>query len=254
MLVKRHSLCPWRLQDHKLAPVARMRVPAMVQVRDHRQAGTLNVWHAHKHIFLSRDYAAVHVLPSYLKRRRGDAVDGNKKNKKTKVIKQWDRDVVCLPPKKSDGVVSFSRGGYRTYLANCGLIGKLHMTSDMDEEDVAREVRSIFQGPMKGKADFHFQYLQATGGGTKSLTVPAQSESFKWTPFQVSRLSGQSGTIYILAKDELDLNDKVAITYCVILCSVTVYAHVLCLCMRYPVAILCVGIFFGNYFICLVIC
>ena len=70
--------------------------------------------------------------------------------------------MVCLPPRKSDGVVGFPRGGYRTYLANCGLIGKLHMISDMDEEDVAREIRSIFKGPMKGKADFQFQYLQAT--------------------------------------------------------------------------------------------
>ena len=134
-------------------------------------------------IFLSRDYVAVHVLPSYLKRRRSDTVDSNKKSKKAKVIKQWDRDVVCLTPRKSDGVVSFPRGGYRTYLAYCGLIGKLHMTSDMDEEDVAREIRSIFKGPMMDKLDFQFQYLQATGSGTKSLTAPAQSESFKWTPF-----------------------------------------------------------------------
>ena len=107
-------------------------------------------------------------MPSYLRRRRGDAVDSNKKNKKAKVIKQWDRDVLCLHPRKSNGVISFPRGKYRTYLANCGLIGKLHMTSDMDEEDLAREIRSIFKGPMKGKADFRFHYLQATGGGTKS--------------------------------------------------------------------------------------
>ena len=152
------------------------------------------------------------MLPSYLKRKRGDD-STNKKSKKAKVIKQWDRDVLCLPPRKSGGgVISFPRGKYRTYLANCGLIGKLHMTSEMDEEDVAREIRSIFNRPMKGKSDFRFQYLQATGGGTKSLTVPAQSASFKWTPVQVSRLSGQSGTIYTLAQDELDLediNDKV---------------------------------------------
>ena len=152
-------------------------------------------------------------------------MDTNRKNKKPKVIKQWDRDVLCLPPRKSDGVLSFPRGKYRTYLANCGLIEKLHMNSDMDEEDVAREVRSIFKGPMKGKADFRYQYLQATGGGTKSLTVPAQSESFKWTPFQVSRLSGQSGTIYILAQDELDLNDKVLLLH-IVLYSVVVCMHV----------------------------
>ena len=141
----------------------------------------INIWDVLLY-YLNRDYAAVHVLPSYLKRRRGDAVDSNRKTKRSKVIKQWDRDVTCLPPRKSDGVISFPRGKYRTGLANCGLIGKLHMTSEMDEEDMAREIRSIFKGPMKGKADFHFQYLQATGGGTKSLTVPAQSASFKWMP------------------------------------------------------------------------
>ena len=129
------------------------------------------------------------------------------KLRELKVIKQWDWDVTYLPPRKSDGVISFPRGKYCTGLANCGLIGKLHMTSEMDKEDVAREIRSIFKEPMKGKADFHFQYLQATGGGTKSLTVPTQSASFKWTPLQVSRLSGQSGTVYILAQDELDLKD-----------------------------------------------
>lgn len=134
---------------------------------------------------------------------------------RNQVIKQWDRDVLCLPPRKSGSVISFPRGKYRTDLANSGLIGKLHMTSEMDEEDVAREIRSIFKRPMKSKADFRFQYLQATGGCTKFLTVPAQSASFKWTPLQVSRLSGQSGTVYILAQDELDLkniNDKVQCT------------------------------------------
>ena len=132
-------------------------------------------------------------MPSYLRRRRGDAVDSNKKNIKAKVIKQWDRDVLCLPPRKSNGVISFPRGKYRTYLANCGLIGKLHMTSDMDEEDVAREIRSIFKGPMKqGRLSFslspsHWRWHQV-------FDRACPSESFKWTSFQVSRLSGQSGT------------------------------------------------------------
>ena len=132
-------------------------------------------------------------------------MNSNRKAKKAKVFKQWDRDVVCC-------VISFPRGGCRTDLANYGLIGKLHMTSEMDEEDMAKEITSIFKGPMKGNDNFHFQYLQSTGGGTKSLTVPVQSASFKWTPLQVSRLSGQSGTVFILAQDELDLkdiNDKV---------------------------------------------
>ena len=166
---------------------------------------------------LHRDYTAVTVLPSYLRRRRDVAMD--RKPKKAKVIKQWDRDVLCLPPRKGGGVLSYPRGKYRAQLADCGLIGKLHMTSVMEEEDVAREIRSIFKGPMKDDANFQFQYLQSTGGGSKSLTIPAQSESFKWTAYQVARLSGQSGTIYILALDELDLkdsNDKVQYTLCMV--------------------------------------
>ncbi len=48
-------------------------------------------------------------------------------------------------------------------------------------------------------------YLQSTGGGAKSLMVPSQSTAFQWTAEQVSRLSGQKGTIYILAEADLIL-------------------------------------------------
>ena len=157
---------------------------------------------------MNRDYSAVHVLPSYLRRRRSDR-GSESKPKKAKVIKQWDRDVVCFP-RNARGVgntVKFPRGKYKAYLASCGLMGKLHMTSEMDEEDVASEIRGIFKRQMNNDSNFRFQYLQAAGGGTNLLTVPAQSPSFKWTPQQVSRLSGQAGIIYILAQDELTLND-----------------------------------------------
>ena len=125
------------------------------------------------------------------------------------MIKHWDRDVLCLPKnaKAVGNMISFPRGKYRAYLASAGLIGKLHMTSEMSDEDVASEIRSIFKSLMNDNSNFRFQYLQAAGSGTKALTVPAQSPSFKWTPQQVSRLSGQSGTIYILAQDELALKD-----------------------------------------------
>lgn len=75
----------------------------------------------------------------------------------------------------------------------------------MTDEEVATEIRSVFKGPMGGDLNFPFQYLQPTGGGSKSLTVPSQSASFKWTPQQVSRLAGQSGTVYVLAQSELHL-------------------------------------------------
>ena len=61
---------------------------------------------------------------------------------------------------------------------------------------------------MNGDPEFWFQYLQATGGGTKFLTIPAQSSTFKWTSQQVARLSGQTGKIYILAQDDLILKAR----------------------------------------------
>ena len=51
--------------------------------------------------------------------------------------------------------------------------------------------------------------LQPTGGGS---TIPSQSSSFKWIPQQVARLSGQSGTIYILAQSELTLPDDIEVS------------------------------------------
>ena len=154
-------------------------------------------------VFFVREYSAVHILPSFLKRK---GTRENAKSKKPKVIKQWDRDVVCLPPRTGGGNFAFPRGSYRSYLAKCGLIGKLHMTSKMSEEEVATEICSIFKAPMKNNAYFQFQYLHPTGGGTKCLAIPAQSSSFKWTAQQVACLAGQAGTIYILAQEDLDLS------------------------------------------------
>ena len=73
----------------------------------------------------------------------------------------------------------------------------------MTDEDAERKIHSIFKGPMQNDGNFPFLYLQATGGGAKSLTIPSQNSSFKWIPQQVARLSSQSGTIYILAKADL---------------------------------------------------
>ena len=43
------------------------------------------------------------------------------------------------------GNISFPRGDYRAFLASCGLIGKLHLTSEMTEEEVAAEIRTVFK-------------------------------------------------------------------------------------------------------------
>ena len=120
------------------------------------------------------------------------------------MVKTWDRDILCIPNggRRSGGGISFPRGRYRAYLARSGLIGKLHLSSEMTDKDVEDEIRTIFKGPMQNNRSFPFVYLQSTGGGSKTLTIPSQSSSFKWTPQQVAR-SSQSGTIYILAQDDL---------------------------------------------------
>lgn len=168
---------------------------------------------------LNRDRSAVHILPSYLKRKASTGKESCKKPKKAKTVKTWDRDILCIPEsiqsKGAGGNFSFPRGKLRAQLARSGLIGKLRLMSEMTDEEVAAEIRSVFKGPMKSNPEFPFLYLQPTGGGSKMLTIPSLSSSFKWTAQQVARLSGQSGTIYILAQSELTFRDDIEVN-CII--------------------------------------
>ena len=45
----------------------------------------------------------------------------------------------------TDSSTLFSQGRYRARQANNGLIGKLHITSEMDDNDVTQDIRSIFK-------------------------------------------------------------------------------------------------------------
>ena len=148
-----------------------------------------------------------------MRRRCNSANRGGSSAKKPKQVKTWDRDVMCLPQSRktlaSNGTIKYPRGKYRSELAAMGLIGKIHLTSEMSEVDVRNEVTSVFRGPMKNDPNFPFVYLQPTGGGSKSLVVPPQSSSFKWNPQQVAKLGGQTGLIYILAQAELSLPSEV---------------------------------------------
>lgn len=123
--------------------------------------------------------------------------------KKPNTIKTYDRDVLCLPRSRQNisigGNIKYPRGKYRSLLASSGLIGKLNLTSEMSDINVLKEIRSMFKGPMRDNADFPFVYLQPTGGGSRSLTIPSHSASFKWIPKQVAWLSGQTSVIYMLA-------------------------------------------------------
>lgn len=146
---------------------------------------------------------ACQILPSYLKRKSQGGGGGGGKAKKVNAIQSWDRDIICLPvsSKKSGSNISYPRGKFRTDLGSLGLIGKVHLTSMMSEEDVRNEVRSVFQGPMGGQPNFPFAFLQPTGYGSKSLTIPAVSASFEWSAQQVAKLGGNKGTIYIVAEE-----------------------------------------------------
>ena len=73
----------------------------------------------------------------------------------------------------------------------------------MGEEEVENEIRSVFQWPMDGRDDFMFPFLQSTGVGTRTLTIPSVSASFQWTAQQVAKLGSYKQAIYIIAIDEL---------------------------------------------------
>ena len=64
------------------------------------------------------------------------------------------------------------------------------------------EIRSVFSGPMDDDRMFRIKILQPSGGGSKSLTIPQVSASFRWT---ASAIVGKNAKmpVYILADDDL---------------------------------------------------
>ena len=151
------------------------------------------------------------ILPSFLKRKaRGDS---GGKSKKPRALTTWDRDIVCLPNecKKAESAVPYPRGNFRARLCEEGLVGKVRLTSHMSVEEVEDEIRSVFNVAMQGDPSFPFKYLQATGGGNRSLSVPSVSASFQWTAQQVAKLGNQRNVIYILAEKDLVLRGDVKV-------------------------------------------
>lgn len=117
-------------------------------------------------------------------------------------------------PSEADSniTVTYPRGKVRAKLGESGLIGKLRLSSAMTVEEVEKEVRSVFSQPMGGMSDFPFSFLQPTGMGSRTLTVPSTSSSFSWTAQQVAKLAGYKQVIYILAHDELTLPDIIKVS------------------------------------------
>ena len=158
---------------------------AAVEVRAASLVGTLTnlsllaVRHVACILFRRR---ASFILPSFLKRK------GEERSSKAKKAKTpWDRDIVCLPNSlmEKNKYIPFPRGKTRALLACNGLIGKLHISSEMSESDVFGEMRSVFKGAMQGDPNFPFKLLQPTGEGSRS---PPISDTFHWTAQQVSKL------------------------------------------------------------------
>ena len=158
-------------------------------------------------------YSALDILPSYLKRKSRRSQGGSNR-KKPNTEKTWNRDIVCIPQSKSNkakgNTLSFPRGSCHAELGRQGLTGKLHLTSSMTEEQVENEIRSVFKEPMANDPKFPFCFLQSTGGGSKLLSIPSVSSSFRWNAQQVARLATQRGAIYILAEAELKLSHTLA--------------------------------------------
>ena len=98
---------------------------------------------------------------------------------KDKTVKAWDRDIICIPQSRRNimqgGNFMNPRGKHHSYLESIGLIGKLHLTSEMSKEYVVAEITSVFKVQMDENPHFAFVYFQTTGGGSKSLRIPSQS-------------------------------------------------------------------------------
>ena len=168
-------------------------------------------------LYRSRPSANV-ILPSHFKRKGSYQEVGSAKGVK---IQYWDRDIVCMPQRNehiSNSTISYPRGRLRAYLGESGLIGKIRLNSDMTVQEVEEEVRSVFSLPMGGRRDFPFAFLQPTGVGSRTLTVPCVSSSFSWTAQQVAKLGTYKQAIYILAQDELIFPDVPEVSMHVLAC------------------------------------
>ena len=90
----------------------------------------------------------------------------------------------------------------RERLSRSGLIGRISLNSSMTQEEIFAEVRNVFRGPMNGSTTFPFEVLQPTGGSSKSLTVPALSDTYEWSATSIVPKNAKS-PIYVRAKEAL---------------------------------------------------
>ena len=72
----------------------------------------------------------------------------------------------------------------------------------MTELQIFDEIRSIFSCPMNEDMEFPIKIVQISGGGSKTLTVPVVSSTYKWTAGAVAGKNAKC-PIYVLADDPL---------------------------------------------------
>ena len=146
------------------------------------------------------------ILPSFLRKRKAAPLEKSD-GRRPKSVQVWDRDIICIPDCKCSQKIPYPRGKYRSQLGKDGLIGKIRLMPTMTKGEVMNEVRSVFRKAMQSRLDFPFVFLQPTGIGARTLTVPSISNSFCWTAQEVAKLGGHKSPIYILAKDKLTLSE-----------------------------------------------
>lgn len=104
---------------------------------------------------------------------------------------------------EQQGDISIPRGKERERLGQNGLIGKVRLTSDMSEEEIFSEIRTVFCKAMGNDSNFPFTVLQPTGSGCKTLSIPSTSASFLWTAREIC--GSAKNVIYIMAGATLQL-------------------------------------------------
>ena len=141
-------------------------------------------------------------LPSFLSNRKTKS-----SSKVPARLFTYDREIICFPKTflSNEGLIKIPRKkSTREYLIINQLVGNIRLRSDMSEDDIMTEIRSVFSWAMNEDSLFRFKILQSSGGGSKSLSVRQVSSSYQWTASTVAGKQSKS-PIYILAKDDLRL-------------------------------------------------
>ena len=82
-----------------------------------------------------------------------------KKKKGNTSIQIWDKDIVCFPQEYvvNPQDIPIPRGKKRLDLNKKGLVGKIRLTSDMDEDEVKEQICSVFADRMNNNCKFPFK-------------------------------------------------------------------------------------------------